>query len=969
MAAIIFPQNPRVNDTCQADNSTWKFDGVRWRRLPSDVPLSRLSTDDAEIGDVLVFDGEKYSPVPPFSNTLEVGNLQIPDNLVGITLRINNAPFGTIPKELYPVNGKNFYLAHFIYQENNEEEDWQVFYDGGRWCAIWSYYGEGFGIAQASFAAVGNTTYPWQATGWTNGGIVNRIGTYDAALAPAPLGEDAYSGVGTKAAREDHVHPLPTPANIGAATAAQGAKADTAVQSLDAYDSIIANQLEKRGVVAISAAELRLTGETQIANPNDPNEDIDVQGAHLIALKGTVSGGTITWEVGGQGAFRSAIDAVSHTELATKQDAGNYATLESGKVPAEQLPSYVDDVLEYKDRSVFPSTGEIGKIYVAVNGGIISATQYDNTQGFWGSNQILLVSQDGVYRGGTIRFENTGAIIIVSSGGGNDSGQPSGGYTSGVAVIGGGTRIIITASTPQVYRWSGTTYIEIAPTPTPYSIGAATAAQGAIADSALQPAALAPYRTSAAQDIIDAGKAPALSSNPVVASLAAGLYDEPNGSVQLQIRNSQVIIGNNLVKTTFRSAIGAATAEQGAKADTALQAGAPISNISGLQTALDGKQVSGSYAPSTNIAPSAITGTAVITTDTRLSDSRQPTAHKSTHATGNTDALTPADIGAAGTSTANTFSQPQIITGTSASAMLRVTQEGSGEAIRVEDSPTPDSTAFVVNKDGRVGVGIAPDATVGLSVDSTGIKFSNGSIQTVASSGVILVEVNTTANIVGTMVGNTFTVTATGVFTTDGYTPVLGDIVAFISQSTTTQNGFWQVSVVGAVGVQAVFIRPIWFSVTAKNTMFIPRFGTSQAGYVMALAGPFGSADITVGTSALLITRVNARLQNATIGTNVFSGVQTFRANASGAGSCPFLFQSGATLMTTPVANAVEWFGDVMYLTTNAGVRTTNVTNLVVPATSTSAGVAGQIAVDNANSFLYVCTAANVWKRVLLTTF
>jgi len=107
--------------------------------------------------------------------------------------------------------------------------------------------------------------------------------------------------------------------------------------------------------------------------------------------------------------------------------------------------------------------------------------------------------------------------------------------------------------------------------PTPADIGAATTVQGAKADSALQASALMPYRTSAAQDTIDAGKAPALSSNPNVASLAAGLYDEPNGSVQLQIRNSQVIIGDNLVKATFRSAIGAATAEQGAKADTALQ--------------------------------------------------------------------------------------------------------------------------------------------------------------------------------------------------------------------------------------------------------------------------------------------------------------------------------------------------------------------------------------------------------------
>ena len=38
---------------------------------------------------------------------------------------------------------------------------------------------------------------------------------------------------------------------------------------------------------------------------------------------------------------------------------------EAGKVPATQLPSYVDDVLEYDNQAGFPTTGETGKIYVA----------------------------------------------------------------------------------------------------------------------------------------------------------------------------------------------------------------------------------------------------------------------------------------------------------------------------------------------------------------------------------------------------------------------------------------------------------------------------------------------------------------------------------------------------------------------------------------------------------------------------
>ena len=37
---------------------------------------------------------------------------------------------------------------------------------------------------------------------------------------------------------------------------------------------------------------------------------------------------------------------------------------EDGKIPSSQLPSFVDDVLEYDTESAFPSSGEAGKIYV-----------------------------------------------------------------------------------------------------------------------------------------------------------------------------------------------------------------------------------------------------------------------------------------------------------------------------------------------------------------------------------------------------------------------------------------------------------------------------------------------------------------------------------------------------------------------------------------------------------------------------
>ena len=44
------------------------------------------------------------------------------------------------------------------------------------------------------------------------------------------------------------------------------------------------------------------------------------------------------------------------------------ADLIGGLIPASQLPSYVDDVLEYENVAAFPATGETGKIYVETTG-------------------------------------------------------------------------------------------------------------------------------------------------------------------------------------------------------------------------------------------------------------------------------------------------------------------------------------------------------------------------------------------------------------------------------------------------------------------------------------------------------------------------------------------------------------------------------------------------------------------------
>ena len=78
----------------------------------------------------------------------------------------------------------------------------------------------------------------------------------------------------------------------------------------------------------------------------------------------------------------------------------------------------------------------------------------------------------------------------------------------------------------------------------------------------------------------------------------------------------------------------------------------------------------------------------------------------------------------ANTNTTNQFSQGQAITVNSAVNAFRINQQGTGPAFVVEDSVSPDATPFVIDANGKVGVGIAPDATAAIKVDANGISFN-----------------------------------------------------------------------------------------------------------------------------------------------------------------------------------------------------------------------------------------------------
>ena len=132
--------------------------------------------------------------------------------------------------------------------------------------------------------------------------------------------------------------------------------------------------------------------------------------------------------------------------------------------------------------------------------------------------------------------------------------------------------------------------------------------------------------------------------------------------------------------------------------------------------------------PSLNLGGTALstTATSAASGDVWISGATSP---KLTYKVGG------ANLYCATSNLTNTFTSSQIIDVTTAtSAALRVTQKGTANAIEVEDSTTPDSTRFVVDQHGRVGIGIAPDTYSVLKVDNSGIMFGDGSRQQTAAS-------------------------------------------------------------------------------------------------------------------------------------------------------------------------------------------------------------------------------------------
>ena len=116
-------------------------------------------------------------------------------------------------------------------------------------------------------------------------------------------------------------------------------------------------------------------------------------------------------------------------ELQTAKGAvDGYAPLDgTSKVPAVNLPSYVDDVEEYADFASLPVTGEIGKIYITLDTNLTyrwSGSVYVQVGG--GAEEVLEYAD-------LASFPATGEVSII----------------------------YIALDTNSLYRWDTSTYVQV----------------------------------------------------------------------------------------------------------------------------------------------------------------------------------------------------------------------------------------------------------------------------------------------------------------------------------------------------------------------------------------------------------------------------------------------------------------------------------------------------------------------------
>ena len=252
-----------------------------------------------------------------------------------------------------------------------------------------------------------------------------------------------------------------------------------------------------------------------------------------------------------------------------------------------------------------------------------------------------------------------------------------------------------------------------------------------------------------------------------------------------------------------------------------------------------------------------------------------------------------------------------VITGASSVNALRITQTGSGNALLVEDDTNPDSTPFVIDAGGAVGMGgttvpVGTNFYNAKNITGATTAFANYTLSTVQS------DVTGSARAYSTFIG-----TAAAAFTLTNLQHFLAQQGTIGAGSTvTTQVGFSSAAnLVGATSNIGFFANNTGgtalgvgtktsYAFYSTSDIATPTYGTAYAFYAQGTAPSVFNGSINMGTTGLA-------------GVNFYNG-QSITGNAT----ISYANATSATIQSDVTGTAVG------YRTTIATAASVTLTNL-----------------------------------------
>jgi hypothetical protein len=289
----------------------------------------------------------------------------------------------------------------------------------------------------------------------------------------------------------------------------------------------------------------------------------------------------------------------------------------------------------------------------------------------------------------------------------------------------------------------------------------------------------------------------------------------------------------------------------------------------------------------------------------------------------------------------NFFSQTQTVVVTSTTPAVRIQQLGTGDAFRVEDE-NPENSPFVINQFGKVGIGVAPDATAALKVDTNGIMFGNGSVQTVAANpftgGAITSPITYAGAVYNSQFGSDLievkvngssdqSYQAAGGFYTS-YNQIVPSGGTSLRQVYIDKDGLSNTEELTSLGGHNVFIKPTFFS----SSVYLPSeqtesFELTKNGIQCQRVNPAGGGYQTIRFSNDGVQFSDGSVQTSAANTSglaseswVSSGFYPLSGNPSGfidssTASSSFYPLSGnpSGFMSSPGSGSYVWYSGGWY--------------------------------------------------------